>query len=102
MHDDEQFERLAERIERRLGDVERRLTEEVGKLRLEQSEEFGKLRLELSEMRVRTTEEFGQARRETADLRAEMIDRNFHLLKWLLGFFAAQTAALAALLALFR
>jgi hypothetical protein len=41
-------------------------------------------------------------RLETAELRAEMIDRNFNLLKWLLGFFAAQTAALAALMALFR
>lgn len=84
MHDDEQFERLADRIERRLTDVERRLTEEVGKVRLEMTEEFGKVRL------------------ETAELRAEMIDRNFNLLKWLLGFFAAQTAALAALMALFR
>jgi hypothetical protein len=76
-HDDDQFERLAERIERRL-------TEEVGTLRLEMTEEFGKVRL------------------ETAELRAEMIDRNAGLLKWLLGFFVAQTAALGSLLALFR
>ena len=36
------------------------------------------------------------------DLRAEMLDRQASLLRWLLGFFAAQTAALAALLAALR
>lgn len=76
MQDEGQFERLEQRIDR--------LADEMGKLRLEMREECGKVRL------------------ETAGLRAEMIDRNFSLLKWLLGFFAAQTAALAALMALFR
>lgn len=75
-HDDDQLERLAERIDR--------LTDEVGKLRLEMTEEFGKVHL------------------GTPDLRAEMIDRNTSLLKWLIGFFAAQTAALGSLLAFFR
>lgn len=75
-HDDDQLERLAERIDR--------LTDEVGKLRLGMTEEFGKVRL------------------GTADLRAEMVDRNTGLLKWLIGCFAAQTAALGSLLAFFR
>ena len=91
MHDDEQFERLAERIEQRLTGIEQRLTGIERRV----TEEAGKLRLEMAEG-------FGKARVETAELCAEMIDRNFNLLKWLLGFFAAQTAALGALLALFR
>jgi hypothetical protein len=84
MNDDERFDRL----ERKMETIERRLTERL-------AEEIGKLRLEMRD-------EFGKVRLETAGLRAEMIDRNFNLLKWLLGFFAAQTAALAALMALFR
>jgi hypothetical protein len=87
MHDDDKFERLEQRIER--------LTDEISQLRLEMRDESGKLRLDMRD-------EFGKVRVETAGLRAEMIDRNVNLLKWLLGFFAAQTAALAALLALFR
>jgi hypothetical protein len=35
-------------------------------------------------------------------LRAELIDRSAESLKWLLAFFVAQTAALAALMAVFR
>ena len=35
-------------------------------------------------------------------IRAEMISRNADLLKWWLRFFATQTAAIAALLRLFR
>jgi hypothetical protein len=73
MADDDRLEILAERFERRL-------TDECGKLRTE----------------------IGAARAETMSLRAEMIDRNAELLKWLLAFFVAQTAALAALMALFR
>jgi hypothetical protein len=77
MTDDERLERLTERFERRL-------SEELGKFRLEVRDEFGKTRVHL------------------ADLRAEMIDRDMTLLKWLLGLFAAQTAALGALMAAFR
>ena len=43
-----------------------------------------------------------QLRLEIVDLRTEMIDRSAELLKWLLAFFVAQTAALAALMAFFR
>ena len=39
---------------------------------------------------------------QIADLRTEMVDRDANLLKSLLGFFVAQTAALGALMALFR
>lgn len=56
---------------------ERRLAEETGKLRVEMAQGFG-------------------------SVRTEMADRNAELLKWLLVFFAAQTAALAALLTFFK
>jgi len=50
----------------------------------------------------RLGEECGQLRLEIVNLRSEVIDRSADLLKWLLAFFVAQTAALAALMALFR
>jgi hypothetical protein len=56
---------------------ERRLAEENGKLRVEMANGFG-------------------------TLRADMIDRNHELLKWMLVFLAMQLAAITALLALFR
>lgn len=43
-----------------------------------------------------------EVRVQHAELRAEMIDRDANLLKWLLGFFVAQTAALSALIVAFR
>jgi hypothetical protein len=66
-----------ERFERRLAEVE------------------SKLRLEISTLRHDMIEGFGK-------LRAEMADRNAEQLKWLLGFFVAQTGVLVALLTLFR
>lgn len=60
--------------------LERRLTEESGSLRLE----------------------IKDARADIKDLRSEMIDRQASLLRWLLGFFVAQTAALGALLSVLR
>ena len=77
MTDDDRLERLTERFERRL-------SEELGAFRLEVREEFGKVRVQIS------------------DLRAEEIDRDMSLLKWLLGLFVSQTAALGALMAVFR
>jgi len=56
---------------------ERRLAEENGKLRVEMAQGFG-------------------------SVRAEIIDRNTELLKWGLLFGATQTAALAAVIALWR
>jgi hypothetical protein len=50
----------------------------------------------------RLTEEAGAVRLDIAGLRAEMIDRQSDQMKWLLGFFIAQTTALSALLALLR
>ena len=50
----------------------------------------------------RLTEECSAVRMDIKDLRAEMIDRNASLLRWLLGFFVAQTAALGALLSVLR
>jgi hypothetical protein len=62
-----------ERLERRLG------------------EESSALRLDMKDVRA-----------DIKDLRAEMLDRNANMLRWLLGFFVAQTAALGALLAALR
>lgn len=64
--------------------LERRLTEESSAIRLEVAQ-------------VR-----GEVRSDIRDLRAEMIDRQASMLRWLLGFFVAQTAALGALLAAIR
>lgn len=50
----------------------------------------------------RLGEECGQLRIEIVNLRTEVVDRSADLLKWLLAFFVAQTAALAALMAVFR
>ena len=50
----------------------------------------------------RLGEECGELRFEIVNLRSEVIDRSADLLKWLLAFFVAQTAALAALMAVFR
>lgn len=67
---------------------ERRLTEEVSKVRVDMATEFGKVRAEMAQG-------FGS-------LRAEMVDRNAELLKWGLIFGATQTAALAAVIAVLR
>jgi hypothetical protein len=75
---------MVERFERRLG------------------EECGKLRLELAGLRTEVADGSTRLQTDILGLRAEMIDRNTDLLKWFLGFFVAQTAALAALMALFR
>jgi hypothetical protein len=50
----------------------------------------------------RLAEECGQLRLDIATLRTEVVERGSDLLKWLLAFFVAQTAALAALMAIFR
>ena len=67
---------------------ERRLAEESGKLRVEMSEGFGKVSAQIS--------------RDAGSLRAEMIDRNSELLKWMLVYLVAHITGTAALLALFR
>ena len=67
---------------------ERRLTEEVSKVRVDMATEFGKVRAEMAQG-------FGS-------LRAEMVDRNAELLKWGLIFGATQTDALAAVTAFLR
>ncbi|MEO8681420.1 MAG: hypothetical protein ABI665_20395 [Vicinamibacterales bacterium] len=56
---------------------ERRLSEETGQIRVEMANGFGQLR-------------------------AEMIERNADLLKWILIFGISQTAAIAGLLRLWR
>ena len=56
----------------------------------------------LERLERRLGEECGQLRLDIATLRTDMIDRSSELLKWLLAFFVVQTAALAALMAVFR
>ena len=68
--DDELDVVTLERLERRLG------------------EECGALRLDIKDVRG-----------DIKDLRTEMSDRNASLLRWLLGFFVAQTTAIGALIA---
>ena len=73
MEEDELNVVTLERLERRLG------------------EECSALRLDMKDVRG-----------DIKDLRAEMLDRNAGMLRWLLGFFVAQTAAIGALLAALR
>ena len=56
----------------------------------------------LERLERRLTEETSAVRFDIQDIRAEMIDRNGSLLRWLLGVFLAQTTAIAALMAVFR
>lgn len=70
-------------------------------------DEFDVVTLERLERRRReesSTLQIGMAhvRGDIKDLRSEMIDRQANMLRWLLGFFVAQTAALGALLAAIR
>ena len=76
MTDDDRLDRLDERVER--------ISEQLGAFRLEVREEFGKTRVQI------------------AELRGEVIDRGMTQLKWLVGLFVAQTAALGTLMAVFR
>jgi hypothetical protein len=55
----------------------------------------------LERLERRLGDECGQLRVELGGLRAEMADRSFDLLKWLVGLFVAQTAALGALMKAF-
>jgi hypothetical protein len=63
-------------------------------------EELNVVTLERLERRL--GEESGQLRLDIATLRTEMVDRSGDLLRWLLAFFVAQTAALAGLMAVLR
>ncbi len=56
----------------------------------------------LERLARRLGEEAGQLRLDIATLRTEMVDRSSDLLRWLLAFFVAQTAALAGLMAVLR
>lgn len=56
----------------------------------------------LERLERRLNEECGILRLDIANLRTEMVDRSSELLKWLLAFFVAQTAALGALMAVLR
>jgi hypothetical protein len=123
--DDRDIELITERFERRLGEESSKLRVEMatefGKVRADMATEFGKVRAEMAtefgNVRTEMATEFGKVRAEHAaeigklradmnegfgSLRSEMIHRNSELLKWGLGFGAAQTAAVAALLAFFR
>ena len=55
----------------------------------------------LERLERRLGEECGQLRVEVVSLRSDIAERNFDLLKWLVGLFVAQTAALGALMKAF-
>ena len=86
-HDENANGMLAER-------VERRLSEECGKVRVEMVQMRGEITTQMAELR-------GEMRADMSDLRGEMVRGNTALLKWLLVFFLSQTAALAAIIRLF-
>ena len=86
--DDGEMRVLTERFERRL-------SEENGKLRVDMAAESGKVRVEMAGG-------FGAIRTELALQRAEIIERNNALLKWLLIFGVSQTAAIVGVIRLFR
>ena len=56
----------------------------------------------LERLERRIGEECGQLRLDISGLGTEVADRSLGIVKWLLSFFVAQTAALAALMAIFR
>ena len=83
MTDDDQLARLADRVEY--------VVDQIGTLH----RKVAIVRESVSTLRA-------EVRVQYAELRAEMIGRDGNLLKWLLGFFVAQTAAIAALIVAFR
>lgn len=97
MTDSDRIDRLAERVEFIIG--------QIGPLRQDVNTLKGDV-VTLKEDVTTLKEDVGTLRAEVrvhhSELRAEMIDRDSNLLKWLLGFFVAQTAALGALMAAFR
>lgn len=113
-HDDEIIQIASERFERRLaeecGGLRVDMAGEFAKVRVDMATEFGKVRLEMSDesgkLRAEMQQGFGAVRVEMHQgfgaIRLEMADRNAELLKWLLVYGAAQTAALAGVMALLR
>ena len=53
----------------------------------------------LERLERRLGEECSSIRLDIKDLRTETADRNANMLRWLLGFFVAQTTAIGALIA---
>lgn len=111
-HDDISLatERYERRLSEEIGGLRLELVTESGKLRAELTSESGKLRAEMAsesgKLRAEMASEFGRVRTEMAhgfgQLRAEMIDRNAALLRWGLVFGVTQTAAIAGIVALLR
>jgi len=56
----------------------------------------------LERLERRIGEECGQLRLDISGLHTEVADRSLGMVKWLLAFFVAQTAALGTLMAAFR
>ncbi len=79
---------------------ERRLAEELGKLRAEIAEEMSKLRVELS---GETSKLRAELSGETSKLRAEMHDLRANLIQWMFVFWIGQIGVLTGILfAFFR
>jgi hypothetical protein len=79
---------------------ERRLSEEIGKLRVELSTEMSKLRTELS---TETSKLRTELSTETSKLRTEMHDLRANLIQWMFVFWIGQIGVLTGILfAFFR
>ena len=102
----EESSRLRVDMATEFGKVRHEMATESGKLRAEMANEFGRVRHEMAtefgKVRAEMATGFGEVRAEMALLRADNIARGHDLLKWMLGFGVAQTAALAGLLNLWR
>lgn len=82
---------------------ERRLSEEIGALRVELREEIAGMRVELSERII--TEVSGlriELREEIAGLRVEIARNRSDLIRWMFAFWIGQTVVIATLFTLLR
>ncbi len=97
---------LSERFERRLseeiGKLRAEMHEEIGKLRAEMHEEIGSLRTEMGSLKAEMHDEIGKLRAEMHDeigkLRVDMGNLRAELIKWMFIFWVGQIAVLGGLI----
>jgi hypothetical protein len=94
------------------GRFERRLSEEIGAVRVTMIEQDSAIRQDIASLRVEMAEQDGATRLEIAKLRLDMSEqfaesrvhtesRHRELLKWALVFWAGQAAAVAGIVSAF-
>ena len=95
---EDMLEFVEEKFERRLSEeisgVKERITEEISGIKERITEE-------ISGVNERITEEISGMREEIADVRVDMHKNHATLLKWMIGFWATQIAAIIGLLIAF-